>query len=57
MAEDAKLKEENAKAYAEAQKELAKAKKMNEEREWTNAIENQKREKAEFLAAKKKMQE
>ena len=57
QAEEAKNKAENAKAWAEAQKELAKAKKLNDEREFDNAIAQQKREKAEFLAEKKKMME
>ena len=57
QAEEAKNKEENAKAWAEAQKEMAKAKKLNDEREFDNAIAQQKREKAEFLAEKKKMME
>ena len=38
QAEEAKNKEENAKAWAEAQKEMAKAKKLNDEREFDNAI-------------------
>lgn len=36
--EDEENKAANAKAYAEAQKELAKAKKINDEREFENAI-------------------
>ena len=57
QAEEAQNKAENAKAWAEAQKEMAKAKKLNDEREFDNAITQQKREKAEFLAEKKKMME
>ena len=54
-AEEEKNKAENELAYAQAQKELAKAKRINDEREAENAIEQQKREKKEFLAQKKKM--
>ena len=36
--EDEENKAANAKAYAEAQKEMAKAKKINDEREFENAI-------------------
>ena len=40
MKEEAENKAENAKAFAAAQKELAMAKKINDEREWENAIAN-----------------
>ena len=50
-------KAENAKAWALAQKEMAKAKKIADDQAFDKAIEQQKREKAEFLAEKKKMME
>jgi len=55
--EEEQNKAENEKAFAQAQKEMAMAKKIADEREETNAIEARKREKAEFLREKKKMLE
>jgi len=55
--EEEQNKAENEKAFAQAQKEMAMAKKIADEREEANAIEARKREKAEFLREKKKMLE